>query len=46
MELGAALVFGWLEDQLREVIERLLPMPEVVGVFIHVPEVRDVFSFR
>src|SRR5438094_4560227 len=31
----------WFENQLREIVEPLLPMLEVVGVVIHVPDVRD-----
>ena len=34
----------WFENQLRKIVERFLPMLEVVRVFIHMPNVRD-FSF-
>src|SRR6266436_5035069 len=40
------LLGRWFENQLREIVEPLLPMLEVVGVVIHVPDVRDVLFLQ
>ena len=48
MKLGAVilgvgnLLCGWFKNQLREMIKRLLAMLEVMGMFIHMPDVQDV----
>jgi hypothetical protein len=35
-----------LEDPLEKMIEGLVPVLEVVRMFIHVPDVRDVFLLQ
>src|SRR5260370_27052147 len=42
----AALFAGRLKNQLGEMIERLLPMVEVMSVFIHMPDVRNVLLLQ
>ena len=52
MKLGAVilgvgnLLCGWFKNQLREMVETLFPMLEVVRMFVHVPDVRHAFLFQ
>ena len=40
------LLARWFKDELGEVIKSLFPVLEIVRVFIHMPDVRDVFFLR
>ena len=42
LRVPAILLWIWIENQLGELIQRLLPVLEVVGMFIHVPDVRHI----
>src|ERR1043166_8175384 len=44
--LPGLLLGRWLENELREIVEPLLPMMEVMGVVIDVPDVRDVLFLQ
>src|SRR4051812_13998172 len=35
-----------LENQLRKIVKRLFPVLEVVRVFVHMPDVRNIFLFQ
>ena len=41
--LVGGLVGCWFENELRKIVETFFPVLEVVPVFIHVPDVRNIF---